>query len=566
MRREGVEALCTSVLSDPCGARRETATEGEMAAQEQQSTGAWARGFLVKQSNSSEAETGEHSLWDLDLELDAASATAPPPPKRKKAAPKKAAPSKLGPKARAVQKGLYAEPDAQRDDAQHDVAESRISEAEEGRQLVVLEGSTASQDAHPCAVCAEGFYDDDGDKLVGVRVRLIERTEVVCSRCVCLLNLDDNCANRAKRGLAFGACGSCYGLLEDRVRSLSNKKRLAGASLLKMLLDRGAAACPLRDLQRKVMNVDFTYAQIQSTHGRDGLARRALAMGALRLKSPDVATALAVPVSWRKSTKFTQAKGGHGLSPKDIWRSSNSPSLGGRLSVHTLTRGTGALGDVEATTGKVVEILREVDDDTSEKSPSELLEGLEAADAAERLGGSAAHSVSARTRRSAPRKAALAQERRLLQVAQRAALEASRSDEDRARLDEHREWSQLYRQGVSMASVTGGTPKNGEATIDNYRQVQHDQAKNHRQRAKKLRKDERDATGKDHVTAAVDRESLRLARRAASKKRARDDPGSCLTYYCTNDKCGLYNKPKSYGSIPPKYLKCYQCGHGVTFA
>ena len=56
---------------------------------EQKSTGVWAGGFFVKQSNSSEAETGARSVWDQELGASTAAgafaATPPPPPLKRTA-------------------------------------------------------------------------------------------------------------------------------------------------------------------------------------------------------------------------------------------------------------------------------------------------------------------------------------------------------------------------------------------------------------------------------------------------------------------------------------------------
>ena len=126
-----------------------------------------------------------------------------------------------------------------------------------------------------------------------------------------------------------------------------------------------------------------------------------------------------------------------------------------------------------------------------------------------------------------------------------------------------REKAAKARRGITYAEQSGATPHDGAAVIETTKKRREAWSAAHRRRAVRSRATQREATGKDHRTTAIEKQRELLARIAAAKKRARDDPDSGRVVYCKHEDCKYHGIPKVFTGS--SYKAC-ACGRGMAFA
>ena len=436
--------------------------------------------------------------------------------------------------------------------------------------LVLAEDSAEADDTSPCLACAHRV--DLGGGREGVMVRLTLQSQVSCERCKCMLGFV-GCTNTPRRGGCVPACRSCLKVLEGRVAELKGKDdgtryhRNGAPEALHLIHSDTSSLRKKRDHTsvRKHSGSNAMADAIYKAHGKPGLAARVVSQKALQMRDPAVATKLMAASSRlpKRRGTLTSRKGGHGAKGPDIKRANGYYSWGDRTSLSVVVSGDAPLRDVEAATSSTVQRYRATKVESDGKSVDERAVLLRVTRSASRVEATLASQPSAATRRTASARAKAVQRHLLEGAKAKASLKASRSPEEEARLAEERKRGALRRCGVTDASVSGATPRDGAAVIETTRKIREDKNTTHRRQAERSRAAHRAATGQDHKTIAIEKQRESLAKSAASKKRARDDPDSCRVVYCPREGCKYHGVPKPFAGSSLK--QCYECGRRMAF-
>lgn len=441
----------------------------------------------------------------------------------------------------------------------------------ENLQLVLAEDSAEADQTSPCLVCA--YRVDLGGGHFAVGVRLTETKAPTCPRCRCALGFD-GCNNTPRRGGCVPACRSCVKVLEGYVADLKAARKSSGAPEALHLIESDASSLTKARLHEFVRRHSSTAVAdaIYTEGGTVGLATRVVSQKALTMRDPAVATKLRTPLSQKLKRRGILAarhggarslKGGHGATGRDVNRARGaSASWADRTSLSVIVSGDGPLQEVEAATSSTVQRYRATKVESDGKSPDERAALLGVTRSASRLEASLASESSSATRRKASARADAAALHLVKDRTTRAALKASRSPEEKARLAEEAEKARRRSQGVTDASVSGATPCDGAAVIETTKKRREDKNTTHRRRAVRSRASERAKTGKDHRTTAIDKERERIEKLRAAKKRAREDPDSGRVVYCKHEDCKYHGVPKPFTGS--SYKTC-ACGRRMAF-
>ena len=437
--------------------------------------------------------------------------------------------------------------------------------------LVLAEDSVEADDTSPCLACAHRV--NLGCGRFGACVRLTSRSQVSCGHCKCMLGFA-GCNGKPRRGgYVVPACRSCVSVLEGAVADLQHGGILSGGlpqalALIGESKPQDLTKMALWPLVRKFSGSCATADAIYDAEGKAGLAARVVSQIALKQRDAGVYSKLRAPLSQlllKGRVSLTSSKGGHGAKGKDVERARSAPSWGDRTSLSVIVSGDAPLQHVEAATSSTVQRYRATKVESDGKSVDDRAVLLGATRSASTVEASLASRPLAKTRRSASARADAVQKHLLQDRKARAALQASRSPEEKARLAVEAEKAASRRRGITAASVSGATPKDGAAVIETTKKRREDRAATKRGRATKRRLDHQKATGKDHKTIAIDKERGRIEKIQASRKHSQEDPGSCKTIYCKTETCELYDVPRPYGG-EASYVPCLKCRQGVRFA
>ena len=441
-------------------------------------------------------------------------------------------------------------------------------------QLALAEDSVEADKTSPCLVCAHRV--DLGDSREAVLVRLTEIEAPTCPYCCCALGFG-GCTNKPRRGnFVVPACSACVQKLDVKLSTFAPfSKPKSGLPYAQMLLqETDAESLTKKGLWPVVKNFSGSCATadaIYNAEGKVGLATRIVTQIALQHRDAEVASRLRTPLSFllkrkrgeRRGTLARLRRGGHGAQGSDIKRAEcTDSSWDARRSLSVTVSGDAPLRDVEAATSSTVERYRATKVESDGKSPDERAALLGVTRSASRLEASLASESSSATRRKASARADAAALHLVKDRTTRAALKASRSPEEKARLAEEAEKARRRSQGVTDASVSGATPCDGAAVIETTKKRREDKNTTHRRRAVRSRASERAKTGKDHRTTAIDKERERIEKLRAAKKRAREDPDSGRVVYCKHEDCKYHGVPKPFTGS--SYKTC-ACGRRMAF-
>ena len=588
---------------------------------EQKSTGVWAGGFFVKQSNSSEAETGARSVWDQELGASTAAgafaATPPPPPLKRTAhtqTKKKAAAKKPRRQARADQardarapvtgvlgdddarlafavaaarrappppplprparaprrRGAAAaaddaQPDDARLDAQRGAAESRIPAQK--LEVVYASNSFEGNEASPCLVCP--CVVDHGGRRKAARVRLTFQSEVSCDLCNCMLGFD-GCNNTPRRGgYVVPACRSCVGELKRRVSMMAPVQgtKEHGLPRLEALINetdpQNLKQTPLWNAVKCFSGSCAEPNAIKEAHGKEGLAARVASQIALLSRAKTIATALRV-LPQRKLRIAGLVKGSKNVPGRDVQRGrGTSRDWDRRMLLNREVSGDASLEAIEVAAAGTRDRWSDAVKESDGKGADERLIIIQAETRATRLEATLAHSQWPPTRLTATSRADELAELVRKREMQKAAEEASRTDAERGRLAEKRKKDALRRSGVSWAEQADTDPRDGAACIENHFTRVDDDKKEHRKKAAKRRKSERKASGLDHVQTAIEKSKIATAKRLAAFERARNDDGSGRKVVCKTEGCKYHGVESMFYGDSIK--KCYGCVQPMAF-